>query len=332
MTHKDEQEAIDRGVDGAHFFGYSLAHYYGISPHEPGRTVVWDEFVENRDKRGFAREIINADDAPLGVKIMQHGLGSLRGAIGKPEQIADLARRYEAVGVDQIIFVLQAGKNRHEHICESLELLGKKVIPQFADEAERKEREKLERLGPAMEAALARREPAREAPPGYTIDEQAELERARRARGARPRVDVRRLGQEALVRFVHGASDRQLEKRFGNQIAQRAIFGGMARSFEPKFAFGFEGDIGYELRHTTDGDGREPDRWTIRVSDGKATALHEHSPDPKVVVKMPVADFARVVAGEIDAAVPALEGRLDVDGDLSVAVRLGEMFGAPSPY
>src|SRR5439155_3483110 len=116
MTHKDEQQAIDRGVDGAHFFGYSLAHYYGISPHLPGQTVVWDEFLENREKRGFAREIISADDAPLGVKIMQHGLGSLRGAIGTPDQIADLTRRYEAVGVDQIIFGPQAGKDRQQHL------------------------------------------------------------------------------------------------------------------------------------------------------------------------------------------------------------------------
>ena len=32
-------------------------------------------------------------------------------------------------GVDQVIFVLQAGKNRHEHICESLELFGREVLP-----------------------------------------------------------------------------------------------------------------------------------------------------------------------------------------------------------
>ena len=28
MCHPDEQTAIERGIDGAHFFGYSLAHYY----------------------------------------------------------------------------------------------------------------------------------------------------------------------------------------------------------------------------------------------------------------------------------------------------------------
>ena len=35
-----------------------------------------------------------------------------------------------------MIFVLQAGRNRHEHICESLELFGAEVLPEFAAEAD----------------------------------------------------------------------------------------------------------------------------------------------------------------------------------------------------
>ena len=36
MLHEDEATAIERGIDGAHFFGYSLAHYYGMGTHQPG--------------------------------------------------------------------------------------------------------------------------------------------------------------------------------------------------------------------------------------------------------------------------------------------------------
>ena len=124
MCHPDEAVAIERGIDGAHFFGYSLAHYYVFGEHRPGVTNIWEEFQANRDARGFARSIVTPDQAPLGVKLLQEGLGSLRGAVGTPDQIADLVARYEAAGVDQVIFVLQAGKNRHEHICESIELFG----------------------------------------------------------------------------------------------------------------------------------------------------------------------------------------------------------------
>ena len=52
---------------------------------------------------------------------------SLRGAIGTPDQVRELLRGYEEVGVDQVIFVSQAGNNRHEHICESLELFADEV-------------------------------------------------------------------------------------------------------------------------------------------------------------------------------------------------------------
>ena len=112
MLHEDEATAIERGIDGAHFFGYSLAHYYGMGDPSPGRTNVWEEFLENRDTKGFARDIVRPTRRRSAVKIMQQGLGSLRGAIGTPDQITDLLRRYEAAGVDQVIFVLQAGRQQ----------------------------------------------------------------------------------------------------------------------------------------------------------------------------------------------------------------------------
>src|SRR3954464_8036514 len=139
MCPPDEATAIERGIDGGHFFGYSLAHYYVFGEHRPGVTNIWEEFLRERDKRGFARDIITPEQAPLGVKIMQEGLGSLRGAIGTPEQIADLVERYERVGVDQVIFVCQAGKNRHEHIMESIELVGSQVTPPFAERREERD-------------------------------------------------------------------------------------------------------------------------------------------------------------------------------------------------
>jgi alkanesulfonate monooxygenase SsuD/methylene tetrahydromethanopterin reductase-like flavin-dependent oxidoreductase (luciferase family) len=341
MCHSDEQEAIERGIDGAHFFGYSLAHYYGMGHHRPGVTSIWDEFEANRSEKGFAREIITADDAPLGVRLMQQGLGSLRGAIGTPDQIRDMARRYEAVGVDQMIFVLQAGRNRHEDICESLELFANEVMPEFAERAEQAEREKDERLAPAIEAALERRDPPREPPPGYEIDEPAELERARRSRSGRTglreraaaaagelRERAERQGREGLARLVRGASPEQLERRFGNRLAQRVLFGGMARQFDPKLAQGFEGDIVYQLEHHADGGhARAPDSWTIRIRGDRAIAIPEDSAEAVVRFRFRIPDFARLLAGEVLIQELMFEDRFDLEGDLNVAQRLPVMFG-----
>jgi alkanesulfonate monooxygenase SsuD/methylene tetrahydromethanopterin reductase-like flavin-dependent oxidoreductase (luciferase family) len=159
MCHEDEETAIERGLDGGHFFGYSLGHYYIFGTHQPGVTDVWQEFEKNRSRFGFDRNVAAQTGQSLGAQLFQRGLGSLRGAIGTPDQIRHLVRSYEECGVDQIIFVSQAGHNRHEHICESLELFGTTVLPEFAERADDHEKAKLERLGPAMDAALARREP-----------------------------------------------------------------------------------------------------------------------------------------------------------------------------
>src|SRR5205823_14073821 len=82
--------------------------------------------------------------------------------------------RYEAAGVDTVIFVSQAGKNQHEHICESLELFGKEVLPRFAEHADQKDEERLARVAEASNTALMRRSPARPADPNYLVTPEGE--------------------------------------------------------------------------------------------------------------------------------------------------------------
>jgi hypothetical protein len=105
----------------------------------------------------------------LGAKLLEEGLGALRGAIGTPDQVRELIRRYEEVGVDQLIFVSQAGRNRHEHICESMELFAREVLPEFAERAGAAEVAKEERLASAKAAALARRPPPRTLPEPFEV-------------------------------------------------------------------------------------------------------------------------------------------------------------------
>jgi alkanesulfonate monooxygenase SsuD/methylene tetrahydromethanopterin reductase-like flavin-dependent oxidoreductase (luciferase family) len=343
MCHPDEETAIERGIDGAHFFGYSLAHYYAFGEHHPGRTSIWEEFQRNRDDRGFARAIINPDQAPLGVKIMQEGLGSLRGAIGTPDQIRDLCRRYEAAGVDQIIFVSQAGRNRHDHICESLELFSQEVMPEFAEAAEEREREKTDRLAGAVEAALARRDPPRTADPGYVIAPMASGPRpavvGAGAEGAAPPGDgngrrdgraaiahrLAQRGEAAFARFVRSSDDRRLERTVGSDTGLRLVFGGMTRRFRPERTLGFVGDIQYELAPASG----PPKHWVVSVGARDASARPGRAAEPAVTIGMDLADFARMVGRDLDPAQALMAGKLRLEGDFNVAARLGEMFGEP---
>ena len=161
MCHRDEERAIEAGLDGAHFFGYSLAHYYVFGQHLPGRTNVWSEFEERRSLFGFDRQVAGRTGQVLAAQLFEEGFGALRGAIGTPDQIRVLMRAYAEAGVDEVIFVSQAGKNRHEDICASLELFATEVMGEFAEKEPEREAAKAERLAEAVGEALVRRSPAR---------------------------------------------------------------------------------------------------------------------------------------------------------------------------
>ncbi len=189
MCHDDEDEAVRRGLEGANFFGYSLAHYYVFGKHRPGATDVWAEYEAQRAALGYSPEAVEAarsDGDRLGAQVVQaEGFFGLRGAIGTPDQIREYLRRYEEAGVDQVILCSQSGRNRHEHIMESLELFGREVLPEFLERDERLQREKAARLAPVVEKVMARK-PATDHPPvpddyEFPASPQPELQRVQNA-------------------------------------------------------------------------------------------------------------------------------------------------------
>ncbi|MCH7790187.1 MAG: LLM class flavin-dependent oxidoreductase, partial [Acidobacteria bacterium] len=170
MCHPDEQRALEMGLEGGNFFGYSLAHYYVFGDHRPGETDVWAEFIEKRDEHGYSPEVALAQKREtLGAKIAAGETEGLRGAVGTPDQLREYIRRFEQAGVDQLIFVMQAGKNRHEDICESIELFGREVLPEFAERQPAIDKANEARWAPHIEAAMARRD-QQPAPPTMPSD------------------------------------------------------------------------------------------------------------------------------------------------------------------
>jgi alkanesulfonate monooxygenase SsuD/methylene tetrahydromethanopterin reductase-like flavin-dependent oxidoreductase (luciferase family) len=163
LCHEDEDEAIRRGSEGHNFLGYSLAHYYVFGRHRPGRTDVWAEYQRQRHQHGYDPEAVAAAER-LAARAGREDSGGLRGAVGTPDQVREYLRRYEECGVDQVILATQAGNNRHEHVMESLELLGRQVLPEFLEQDERRSAAKTRHLEPVLEAVMARK-PADDHPP-----------------------------------------------------------------------------------------------------------------------------------------------------------------------
>ena len=161
---RDEKVALDLALEGFDFFRYSGLHYFVAGEHTPGVTNLWQNFESEHTRPGADRSIF-LSTAPLGgAEAKRAGIESHRGAVGTPAQVRALMRDYADAGVDQVMFLCQGGHIRHEDICASMELFASEVMPEFHAEEAAREKAKAERLAPAIEAALARREPPRPRP------------------------------------------------------------------------------------------------------------------------------------------------------------------------
>jgi alkanesulfonate monooxygenase SsuD/methylene tetrahydromethanopterin reductase-like flavin-dependent oxidoreductase (luciferase family) len=147
MCHEQSDIAVERGLEGFQFFGYALSHYYLTGTHVPGCLDLWQEFQAHRPQ----------------------GRGPV-GGIGSPDQIRANLERMEEAGVDQVVFIQQAGNNRHEHICGSLELFADRVLPGFQERHATRARQKAERLAPAIERATRRIPPLVEPGPPLAVE------------------------------------------------------------------------------------------------------------------------------------------------------------------
>jgi alkanesulfonate monooxygenase SsuD/methylene tetrahydromethanopterin reductase-like flavin-dependent oxidoreductase (luciferase family) len=110
MCAPTDEEAQCR-ADGWSFFQFALGEY-GKGPFPPGSRDLWKEYLAWRE-------------SPDGQKVRATGL------IGSPDTIRSRLKKFEASHIDQVVLLNQAGHNRHEHICESLELFANEVMPEF---------------------------------------------------------------------------------------------------------------------------------------------------------------------------------------------------------
>ena len=69
-----------------------------------------------------------------------------------------LGHGFEESGVDQTVFIQQGGRNKHEHICEAMELFAKDVMPEFRAREIEREKKKQGELAPYVEKAMARKQ------------------------------------------------------------------------------------------------------------------------------------------------------------------------------
>ena len=111
MCAETDEEA-QRRADGWSFFQFALVYYNKTGPVKPGTVSLWDEYQKWKQ-------------TPEGQKASTGGL------IGSPETIRERLHKFADSHVDQVILLNQAGRNTHQHICDSLDLFAREVMPEF---------------------------------------------------------------------------------------------------------------------------------------------------------------------------------------------------------
>ncbi len=152
--HENHEEAARRGEDGFRFFEYAIGALV-TDDVRPGRSELWEKYQARKAARAAGENV--TDTAYGGGEANPNRSMTRSPGIGTPAEFREHMQGFADVGVDQVIFLQQGGNNRHEHICESLELFSSEVLEDFAEGREERELQKQEALAPYIEAALARR-------------------------------------------------------------------------------------------------------------------------------------------------------------------------------
>jgi predicted lipid carrier protein YhbT len=94
----------------------------------------------------------------------------------------------------------------------------------------------------------------------------------------------------------------------------------LRKHFDSEAARGLSVSFQYAL--TGPGGGR----FHARVDDGRLEAAIGEIPSPDVRFRLRVSDFFAILAGRENADLLFTAGRIDVDGDLSIALKMRSLF------
>jgi alkanesulfonate monooxygenase SsuD/methylene tetrahydromethanopterin reductase-like flavin-dependent oxidoreductase (luciferase family) len=153
MIGPSDEEALKRSAGGPGFFSYSLGYYYNPATggkHQPGTQNLYRQYRDSSEegaaearaaRSGFLTETQIREGEPEDeVQRALYRAARSGNAIGTVDTVRETLKKYEDQHLDTMIFVAQAGDRKHEHIMESIQEFGTKVLPEFKERHETKHR------------------------------------------------------------------------------------------------------------------------------------------------------------------------------------------------
>lgn len=113
-VHKDDRIGRDLGCAAARW-------YYGDNEAEINNI----RFVSGGGVKGI--------NDKMGKRSNDELVDDAMSVSGNPDTVCRVVEKWAEAGIDQFNFFLQAGHISHEQVMRSIELIGEKVIPRFAD-------------------------------------------------------------------------------------------------------------------------------------------------------------------------------------------------------
>jgi len=154
LCDRNEQLVRDMAHEHHGFFMYGLGHYAFFGQHEPGKTNLWENYKNQT--------------TPIKIDDRLASGSRTRTCIGTPAQIRESLIEFEESGVDQVLFLSQAGKIPHELLMSSIDLFGREVLPELRERDRKRAREKAE-LVERLNEKLMKRKVMPKAPDCRTI-------------------------------------------------------------------------------------------------------------------------------------------------------------------
>lgn len=98
------------------------------------------------------------------------------------------------------------------------------------------------------------------------------------------------------------------------------VFAQMPEAFRPDKAGNLRATFQFNLSGEGGGD------WAVSVADGTCTVVEGKTDNPDVTVGMLADDYVKITTGELQPVVAFMQGRLKLQGDMNLAMKLQDLF------
>jgi len=103
------------------------------------------------------------------------------------------------------------------------------------------------------------------------------------------------------------------------------MFATLEKRFQPKAAAGLNITVAYDI------GGSDGGQWTATIGDGTCTVAKGIAPQPTLKLMVKAKDWVDLMLGKVDAMTLLSTARATFEGDLPVAMKLGEIFAKYTP-